>query len=315
MATRNGNGQKAGRIVARMSVDDKVSRDPRITMLSKALGWSRRETVGCLIVEVWPICYDQETSVVAEKVIDTATDCVGFAQAMIDAGLATRDRSGKVRVSGAEERIEYLNHKKKSGRQGGLKSGESRLKTPKQKASTGEADVKQGGSTPQARGNPSVPDPVPVPVPVPDPVPVLKNTDGPADAGPVESLVLDRKSSAEKKAAAVPERAWKCADYLRGLITTEDPGAVVARREWGPDVKHGLRLEWANAIRLMVERDGRTYEQIAEVLNYVFREQGSGPRFIVQSAAALRDKWDQIQAVRRNKTSGPRTEIRNIEEL
>lgn len=153
--------------MARMSIDDKVCRDPRITVLAEILGWSRRETVGCLVLDVWPICYDQECHLLSERSIDAAAKHVGFAKAMIEAELATLDRSGKLRVNGAKERIKYLNHKRRAGREGGIKSAYSRTKHIKQTSST-------RGSTPQAAGNPSVPDlpsasaspPVPVPPPV-----------------------------------------------------------------------------------------------------------------------------------------------------
>jgi len=149
--------------MARMSIDDSVQRDPRITKLAKTLGWTRRETAGALICEVWPICYDQRNHEIVADLVDTATDRPGFASAMVDAGLARWLRGNrKVAINGARERIEYLDHKSAAGRIGGLKSGESR----RQRSST-------GGSTPQARGNPSssasVPDPVPDPPPVPDP--------------------------------------------------------------------------------------------------------------------------------------------------
>ena len=103
------------------------------------------------------------------------------------------------------------------------------------------------------------------------------------------------------RAAKIPDRAWKAADYLREQVLAEDPNALVSKQPWGEDVRTGWRLGWANEIRLMVERDKRTYEQIAEVLRYVFTEQIGDKRFVVQSADALRDKFDRIQAVRRNK--------------
>ncbi len=173
--------------MARMSIDDKICRDPRITVLAATLGWSRRETVGCLMLDVWPLCYDQETHLISERLIDAAVGHPGFAVAMLDSELASRDRSGKLLIRGAKERIEYLSHKKKAGREGGLKSAEVRGKGPKQTSSN-------RGSTPQAAGNPSVPDsapdPVPdsapVPVPVSVSVPVSVHTEGgPPTAGPL----------------------------------------------------------------------------------------------------------------------------------
>lgn len=159
--------------MARMSIDDMVGRDPRVRLLAKSLGWSMRETVGCLVMEVWPICYDQMTHLISDRVIDAAADREGFAAAMVDAELAHRDRSGKVYVAGARKRIEYLAAKHEAGRQGGLKSAERRHKSPKQTSST-------QGTNAQARGNPPVPDPDPVPdsVPVPDSPPVVVPEEG-----------------------------------------------------------------------------------------------------------------------------------------
>jgi hypothetical protein len=158
--------------MARMSIDDKVGRDPRITILALSLGWSKRELVGCLVLDVWPLCYDQETALVSERIIDAAAGHAGFAVAMVEAELATRDRSGKLRITGAAKRIAYLDHQKKSGREGGLKSAEMRAKDSKGKARVREASLKQTSSDGQGSGNPSVPDAVPDSASVPDEVPV-----------------------------------------------------------------------------------------------------------------------------------------------
>jgi hypothetical protein len=157
--------------MARMSIDDKVGRDPRITLLALALGWSKRELVGCLVLDVWPLCYDQESALVSERIIDAAAGHQGFAAAMIEAELATRDRSGKLRITGAAKRIAYLDHQKKSGREGGLKSAALRGKDPKGGPRPGGATLKQPSSDEQGSGNPSVPDPVPDSASAPDPAP------------------------------------------------------------------------------------------------------------------------------------------------
>jgi uncharacterized phage protein (TIGR02220 family) len=166
--------------MARMSIDDMVQRDPRVTLLAAALGWSRRETLGCLVGEVWPICYDQRSWLVSERVIDAAAGHAGFAAALIECELATRDRSGKVQIRGAKERISYLENKSRSGRQGGLRSAESRNKDTKQTSST-------AGSTPQAPRNPPVPDPASVSAPDPASSPVPedpeKNSARPSGGG------------------------------------------------------------------------------------------------------------------------------------
>jgi hypothetical protein len=144
--------------MARMSIDDMISRDPRITMLAQALGWSRRETLGCLVGDIWPIAYDQRAWLLSEKVIDAAAGRVGFAAAMADCDLARRARGGKFAISGARERIEYLNKKKDAGHVGGIKSAESREKNSSKSQARASGVLEHGGSTPQARGNPIVPD-------------------------------------------------------------------------------------------------------------------------------------------------------------
>lgn len=108
-------------------------------------------------------------------------------------------------------------------------------------------------------------------------------------------------------------RAWAGADYLRTQLLAIDPGNIVGRKPWGDDVREGLRLTWANEIRLMVEvdhrgrekpdvrDDKRSYDEIARTIAWVFGDQGTEPRYriIVESATSLRAKWDQIQAARR----------------
>ena len=121
----------------------------------------------------------------------------------------------------------------------------------------------------------------------------------PGGPKPIDVLKDKVKDAVAKKAAKVPEQAWRAADRLRALVLEDDASAIVGNREWGDDVKSGLRLEWADEIRKMVAYDHRTYEQIDEVMEWLFHGQTSAYRFIVQSASALRAKWDSIRANRR----------------
>ena len=175
--------------MARMSIDDSVARDPRITLLSKMLGWSRHAALGCLVADVWPICYDQATHLISPKLIDVAAGQVGFADAMVDCELAKRVRGGKLSVSGAAERIEYLEKKKESGRVGGIKSAELRRKISSITTST----PSYGAQAPWNPPDPVlVPDSAPVPDPavVPDPVPVSKKRSA-SPAPPGAQLGID----------------------------------------------------------------------------------------------------------------------------
>lgn len=148
--------------MARMSIDDSFLRDPRVTRFGLAVGVSKREARG-LLLDVFALCYDRGQAVLPAADVDGAAEIRGAADAMIRVGLATITKSG-VRISGAQERIAYLDHKSSAGRLGGLNSGLSRRIAAKQ-------DSKQNTRSSEARGNP--PDPVPDPPPdlVPDPPP------------------------------------------------------------------------------------------------------------------------------------------------
>lgn len=140
--------------MARMSIDDKFLRDPRVTQLAIDLGMSRWEAMGRLIA-VFAVCYDLEREVITPAQVDLAADRPGLADALFAADLAVTTRRG-LRIRGVKKRIEYLSPKREAGRQGGIKSGESRRNSAKQKHAILEATV-----------NP----PDPVPDVVPDPVP------------------------------------------------------------------------------------------------------------------------------------------------
>lgn len=104
----------------------------------------------------------------------------------------------------------------------------------------------------------------------------------------------------------IPDRAWAGADYLRSRLVTEDPASWIARQKWDAGVKEGTRLKWADTIRLLNEADKHDYDEIAKVVSWLFSQPLGGPRFVVQSPESLREKWDQIQAVRRNKSAPQR---------
>ena len=247
--------------MARMSIDDSVARDPRITLLAKMLGWSRHAALGCLVADVWPICYDQATHLISPKLIDAASGQAGFADAMVDCELAKRVRGGKLSVSGAAERIEYLEKKKESGRVGGIKSAELRRKISSITTST----PSYGAQAPWNPPDPVlVPDPVPASVPVPDPVPGKKDVPAPPDA----CLAL--------------------ADLLLAEVLRKQPGNRTAKNPL-------TRSAWARTLDLAIRIDKRTDERIRTVVAWIFHGQTGQFQFQVMSADALRDKFDAIE--------------------
>lgn len=239
--------------MARMSVDDMLGRDPRLLRLAKACGWSRRETAGALVLDVWPLCYDRERPDLADADVDIAAGIDGFAQMMVDAELAARVKPGRVRVAGARKRIKYLQAKRDAGYHGGLKSAESRGKRVKQNSSTTQANVnhgaKQTASTPQASGNPSDPVPVlvsdPVPVGVCDQTPTPIRTNGfssPFYRVSTDGWALAARAHLELKAAGIDSDgyAWP------GLPAGSGKDAAVERAKELLEI-HGSTVESALA--------------------------------------------------------------------
>jgi uncharacterized phage protein (TIGR02220 family) len=139
--------------MARMSIDDMFLRDPRVKRFALSLNCSHFEVEGRLL-HVYGLVYDRVDAGGDDTLqaidIDTAAELVGFADRMIEHGLAARERRG-VRIKGAKERTNYLATREESGRRGGLKSGETRRNKSKV---TFEAKQRSN----EGRSNPSAPD-------------------------------------------------------------------------------------------------------------------------------------------------------------
>lgn len=215
--------------MARMAIDDMIGRDPRVLRLAKLTGWSRRELCGALIVDIWPLCYDRLSAELPVEDVDTAAELVGFADLMVQSGLATRaGRRGAgraIRLSGAEDRIQYLLSKRAAGRTGGLNSGQSRKNSSKHsfKQTPSTASSKR-----EAPGNP------------PDLVPD-KDPDRECDTlsrFDFDSWIPDRSGlnlAAESRAAGrLADLALERESFRdRKLVDNDEPtSAIQANAEW-----------------------------------------------------------------------------------
>lgn len=238
--------------MARMSIDDKFLRDPRVTQLAIDLGVSRWEVMGRLLA-VFAVCYDLERDILPAAQVDMAAERPAFADAMFAVDLAVNTRRG-MRIRGAKTRIEYLAPKREAGRQGGIKSGESRRNSAKQKRENREASV-----------NP--PDPVPDPVPdlVPDPVPEISD--------PPTARAIAPTAASAAPAPPPPERgdlALRHRQALRAAIWSELAAAreAVATELGLPAGDRKLlafdRGEEALAMRLLGARDPAELKLIAQ---------------------------------------------------
>ncbi|MDQ3300768.1 MAG: hypothetical protein M3619_29650 [Myxococcota bacterium] len=107
--------------MARVNLDGKVWKDPRVKRLAKRRTWSLRETIGTLAA-VWDVAYDNKTPIMPRIDVDTAAESDNFAADMIAEDLATEVDEDLVMVSlrGVTERIQYLLAQADRGRKGGL---------------------------------------------------------------------------------------------------------------------------------------------------------------------------------------------------
>lgn len=111
----------------------------------------------------------------------------------------------------------------------------------------------------------------------------------------------------------IPERAFKGADYLRkGILAIQPTNAIAAigDAEWPT---HRQRIEWANTLRLMVERQKRNYDDIATAMQWLYFGEGRDSLFVIHSADSLRNKFDKIQAARQRPRGDHRQSDRQIE--
>ena len=138
--------------MARMSIDDRFLRDPRVLRMGLALGWSKYETRGRLL-EVFAIVYDRVNAgsepLLTSADIDAAAEWPGLADRMVEFDLATPTRRGMIHVRGAKEHTNYLNTRVSAGRSGGIQSGETRRKKAIEKSKV-TFDLNEGRSNPSA---------------------------------------------------------------------------------------------------------------------------------------------------------------------
>ncbi len=145
--------------MARMSIDDRFLRDPRVTQMAIAMGWSKYEARGRLM-DVFAIVYDRVNAgrvpLLSASDIDTAAEFVGLTARMIEFDLAVNTDRG-VHVRGSKEYTNYLNTRSPSGRAGGIKSGEIRREKARTKSKV-TFDENEGRLNPSASASASASD-------------------------------------------------------------------------------------------------------------------------------------------------------------
>jgi hypothetical protein len=106
--------------MAAIRIDHKAFVDPRFKLLGETLKLSRFDARG-RVEELWSYCTENQTYFMTEKMIDTVTECVGFARALANGeiGLAEESEQG-FRIKGTKGRIEWLKKLRKNAKKGGI---------------------------------------------------------------------------------------------------------------------------------------------------------------------------------------------------
>lgn len=112
-----------------------------------------------------------------------------------------------------------------------------------------------------------------------------------------------RKEAVSKKAFADVDAIFiSLAEILKEKILS-----------WKPNHKpitSGTVTKWSATLRLMVTVDGRTPEQIRDVMNWLYAEGVYGEyAFVVESAESLRAKYDRIETAMKKKPRQQNIEI------
>ena len=93
--------------MASVSVEFSASGDPRFRYAAKLIGTSRFDVLG-RAVEVWRCCIEGNTAILPTVMVDAITELDGFAEIMMQVGLAERVDDATMRIKGTAGRIEYL---------------------------------------------------------------------------------------------------------------------------------------------------------------------------------------------------------------
>lgn len=113
--------------MARINVDSDALQDPRIVKrLPRYAGLGQYDALGRLL-QVWALGYARKSVELTEVDIEEAADHVGFAGAMVQAGLAelVQDAPAVYRVAGLEARIGYLVAQSRAASEGGRARAEA----------------------------------------------------------------------------------------------------------------------------------------------------------------------------------------------
>lgn len=131
----------------RVNMDSSITSDPRFKLVGARLELDLDSVIGKCF-RLWLVCYERRSERLRKVEVDVATDCKGFADALIGEELADED-DDYVEIHGVKMRIEFLNKQAERGRMGGEK-GKGKPKRKPRKANAKQT-LTQSQSDPSVR--------------------------------------------------------------------------------------------------------------------------------------------------------------------
>lgn len=259
--------------MARIAVEQSALTDPRYARLGKLLGISRWDALGRMTY-VWNHCQESFSYVLdAETVNHLFDDISGLSEALLKSGLAQKHRHG-LYISGTKGRIEWLENKRRAGRENGKLGGRPKKTEAK-------------GNDNQDRLRTETP-----------PAPAVTKVK-------VKSLTEDSNESSRpsrKRSDFPPEsREHKAAAYLAAKIRTNKPDARTPK-----DLQ-----AWAQEFDLIFRVDGRSAQQVRKVIDWC--QADAFWRVNILSAAKLRKQFDTLELASQRTPSQTALRTKQIE--
>jgi hypothetical protein len=283
--------------MARVNLDGKVWKDPRMKRLAKRRSWSLRETIGTCAA-VWDVAYDNKTPIMPRIDVDTAAETDNFADDMVAEDLATPVGANllDVRLRGVTERIEYLLTQAERGRKGGFA-----------KAASGKKDgafVANAKRTPSERLAPAYHSgalPLTLPLPLP-PTPDL-------DPDPDQDRDHDRVAPDGARDDG-PSEPLRLAGLLHELISKREPSGTIARQN--PGKRKNTIANWSADIDKLHRLDGIDWQSIEAIIRWAQADSFWCGNIL--SGDSLRKKYDQLlDQSKRGKRSGNNASVGRVE--
>lgn len=113
--------------MARVNVEQQALVDGRMRYLGKLIGTDQFGALGRMVY-VWNACQEQSTYTLSFEELEGITDVENFGQHLIAARLG-RKQGKKVYICGSQGRIEWLEKKRRVGRENGKLGGRPRAKS------------------------------------------------------------------------------------------------------------------------------------------------------------------------------------------